>query len=69
MYKVSTEFFNELDDGVKQQQQLTGPLWIGLARVGGWIPNTRRCMDSGTERYLTHLNNESMDDYEQEHGA
>jgi len=45
MYEVSTEFFNELEDGVEQQQQLTGHLWMGLARVGGWIPNTRRFLD------------------------
>ena len=45
MYEVSTEFFNELEDGVEQQQQLTGHLWMGLARVGGWIPNTTRFLD------------------------
>ena len=44
MYEVGTEFI-ELDDGVEQQQQLTGHLWMGLARVGGWIPNTRRFLD------------------------
>ena len=42
---------------------------MGLAHVGGWVPNTRRCLDSEEQRYLTHLNNESIDDYEQEHGA
>ena len=66
MYEVSTEFFNELDDGVKQQQQLTGHLWMGFGRVGGWIRNTRRFLDPEEQRYLMHLNNENMDDYGQE---
>ena len=62
MYEVSTEFFNELDDGVKQQQQLTGHPWMGFARVGGWISNTRRFVDPEEQRNLTHLNNENMDE-------
>ena len=69
MYEVSTEFFNELDDRVKQQQQLTGHVWMGFARVGGWISNTRRFLDPEKQRYLTHLNNENMDDYEKKQGA
>eukprot|EP00435_Cladocopium_sp_Y103_P043708 s823_g12.t1 len=69
MYETSTEFFNTLDEGINNQRQLTSHFWMGLARVGGWIPNTARPFNLEEQRNLTHLNNENMDDHYQEHGA
>ena len=60
IYETSTEFFSTLEERINTQRQLTSQLWIGLARVGGWIPNTARPLDVEEQRYLTHINNENM---------